>query len=106
MGDLVHSASGSVPVAPSFDDLRFVDRPARLTTGASMDFPNGYGVSVIIGPYTYGGDEGLYELAVIHEGSLCYTTPVTDYVEGHLTPDDVTRLMREVAALPAAEQSA
>jgi hypothetical protein len=31
---------------------------------------------------------------------LVYDTPVTNDVEGHLTPDDVTRLMKEVEALP------
>ena len=29
-------------------------------------FDNYYGVSVVRGPYTYGGKEGLYELAVLH----------------------------------------
>jgi hypothetical protein len=69
-------------------------------------FDNHYGVSVIRGPYTHGGREGLYELAVIYMGpddehsELVYDTPVTNDVEGHLTPDDVTRLMQQVSELP------
>jgi hypothetical protein len=69
-------------------------------------YDNHYGVSVIRGPYTHGGRKGLYELAVVYmapednESQLVYDTPVTNDVEGHLTPDDVTRLMKQVEALP------
>ena len=69
-------------------------------------FDNHYGVSVIRGPYTHGGKEGLYELAVLYMApgdeysQLVYDTPVTSDVEGHLTPDDVTRLMKQVSELP------
>ena len=28
-------------------------------------YPNHYGISVIRGPYSYGGDKGLYEIAVL-----------------------------------------
>ena len=69
-------------------------------------YPNHYGVSVIRGPYTHGGRKGLYELAVVYmapednESQLVYDTPVTNDVEGHLTPDDVTKLMKQVEALP------
>ena len=30
-------------------------------------FPNGYGASVIKGPYSYGGPDGLWELAVLDQ---------------------------------------
>lgn len=69
-------------------------------------YDNNYAVSVIRGPYTHGGLKGLYELAVLYmapdssESELVYDTPVTNDVEGHLTPDDVTRLMKQVEALP------
>ena len=69
-------------------------------------FDNHYGVSVIRGPYTHGGRQGLYELAVLYMApgdeysELVYDTPVTNDVEGHLTPDDVTRLMKQVSELP------
>jgi hypothetical protein len=69
-------------------------------------FDNHYGISVIRGPYTQGGKEGLYELAVLYMApgneysELVYDTPVTNDVVGYLTPDDVTRLMAQVEALP------
>jgi hypothetical protein len=70
-------------------------------------FANNYGASVVKGEHTYGGDEGLWELAVITfktdgEYSLCYTTPITSDVEGHLADDDVEVLLERVEALPAA----
>jgi hypothetical protein len=85
----------------TFEELVFVSRPNALNKQATHDFANGYGVSVIIGPYTYGGEDGLYELAVMKGGDLCYDTPITDDVLGHLTPADVTRLLGDVEALPA-----
>jgi hypothetical protein len=64
-------------------------------------FPNGYGVSVVRHQYSYGGKRGLYELAVLdNKGDLCYTTPITSDVEGYLSPEKVTQLMRAVQELP------
>lgn len=68
-------------------------------------FKNNYGASVVKGEHTYGGDEGLWELAVVHFDTsggfnLCYTTPITSDVEGHLTDDAVEELLAKVEALP------
>jgi hypothetical protein len=68
-------------------------------------FANNYGASVVKGEHTYGGDEGLWELAVIHfdtggEFNLDYTTPITQDVEGHLTDDAVEELLAKIEALP------
>jgi hypothetical protein len=68
-------------------------------------FKNNYGASVVKGEHTYGGDEGLWELAVVTfqtDGgfNLCYTTPITTDVEGHLTDDAVEELLAKVEALP------
>jgi hypothetical protein len=70
-------------------------------------FDNNYGASVVKGEHTYGGDEGLWELAVIVFDTsggfnLCYTTPITSDVEGHLDDDAVEELLAKVEALPAA----
>lgn len=67
-------------------------------------FENGYGASVIQGPYSYGGGEGLYELGVIvWEGEkygLTYDTPITDDVLGYLTPEEVDEALSRIEALP------
>jgi hypothetical protein len=87
-----------------FDDLEFQHNATGMNSQAIVFFPNGYGASVIIGPYTYGGDEGLYEIAVLRgergESSLCYDTPVTDDVLGYLTEADVTETLAKIEALP------
>ena len=63
--------------------------------------PNGRGASVIRHAFSYGGDEGLWELAVLApDGSLDYSTPITSDVEGRLTEDEVSDLLAQVAGLP------
>lgn len=73
-------------------------------------FPNGYGASVVKGMHTYGGEEGLWELAVLvfksptsDEYKLTYETPITTDVEGHLTDDDVEELLAKINQLPLRE---
>jgi hypothetical protein len=81
-----------------FDDLKFVS--SRMGVQAKHEFPNGYMASVVKGPYTYGGDEGLYELAVIKDNKCCYDTPITDDVEGYQTPEEISALLERIEALP------
>jgi hypothetical protein len=88
----------------TFNDLVFKQDIQRGLNAARIMFDNGYGASVVIGPYTYGGEDGLYELAVIlgSDGKLTYDTPVTDDVEGYLTEDDVTKLLEQIQNLEIA----
>jgi hypothetical protein len=66
-------------------------------------FDNGYGASVVCTPFTYGGDAGLMELAVIKfagdDWSLNYDTPITNDVTGWLDDNAVERLLEQIAAL-------
>lgn len=60
-------------------------------------FENGLGASVICNPYSYGGEKGFYELAVLDEnGNLDYTTPITNDVIGWLTWEEVIELLRQI----------
>ena len=84
----------------TFDELNFKYLPG--TGGgrqAIVSFPNGYGASIVRGSYTYGGDEGLYELAVLKDGHICYDTDITQDVIGWLNSDDVTRLLKLIEVL-------
>jgi len=88
-----------------FSDLDFQPLPHYQNDGiqAKHFFPNGYGVSVVRFPGSYGFNEGLYEVAVIKGDAdkydLCYDTPVTDDVMGHRDEQDVENIMEEVQAL-------
>ena len=68
------------------------------------DFPNGYGASVIRHKGSYGFKSGLWELAVLDStGDLCYTTPVTDDVVGHLTEEQINLKLIEIRGLQTSE---
>lgn len=68
-------------------------------------FDNDYGCSLIQSQYTFGGDKGLFEIAVIHwdtdtEWHIDYTTPIADDVLGYLTKLDVIELCDSISKLP------
>jgi len=84
----------------AFKDLEF--EPHRIGEGiiAHMCFNNGYGVSVIQTPYSYGNKQGEYELAVLNsEGEITYETPITGDVIGWLSPEEVTYYMFKIQSL-------
>ena len=63
-------------------------------------FDNGYGASVVKHDHSYGGKNGKYELAVLDkDGALCYDTPITEDVVGHLTMGEVDKLLVEISYL-------
>jgi hypothetical protein len=50
--------------------------------------------------FSYGHEDGLYELAVLdEEGGLTYNTSVTNDVLGWLTEDDVTEALIKIQNL-------
>ena len=63
-------------------------------------FSNGYGASVVSHQYSYGGKDGLFEIAVTHADRLCYASPVTDDVLGYLTHADVMDTLMQIMTLP------
>ena len=69
-------------------------------TGYREFYPNGYGVSIIYNEISYG-----LELAVLkgneESAKLCYDTPITDDVLGHLNIKDLYEITNRVKALPS-----
>ena len=63
------------------------------------EFPNGYGASVIKHDFSYGGKDGLWEMAVLKEGELCYNTHITNDVIGYLSDADVKSTLKEIEQL-------
>jgi hypothetical protein len=64
-----------------------------------FEFDNKYGASVIKCDYSYGGREGLFELSVLYDNDLCYSTPITDDIIGYLTEDEVSDLLDRIEQL-------
>ena len=84
----------------TFADLEFGLHPAGQGVQARIQFSNGFGASVVKTPYTYGGREGKYELAVLDkDGRLDYSTEVTNDVVGYLSPGGVTEYLRQIQLL-------
>jgi len=84
----------------TFKDLEFKTHAIGEGIQSRLSFDNDYGVSVVRTSFTYGGKEGLYELAVLDEhGNLTYNTSVTNDVIGYLSEDEVTDIMEQVQKL-------
>jgi hypothetical protein len=78
----------------TFNDLEFNTHPLNSGVIAKMEFDNGFGVSVVQSPYSYGGDRGLYELAVWKDGEIHYDNKIANGdVVGYLRKEDVTDAM-------------
>ena len=84
----------------TFKDLEFKELPDGSGIYCRIQFENGYGASIVKHKYSYGGDKGLYEVAVLDSGGeITYTTPITDDVIGYLRPEDVTDVIEKIEKL-------
>lgn len=80
-----------------FSDLQFT----ALFDGvkAIVSFDNGYGASIVRHKHSYGGIEGLYELAVTKNNKITYDSPITDDVIGYLSEADVESYLNQIEIL-------
>ena len=84
----------------TFNDLEFKPHSNMNGIMSRIEFENGYGASIVKGEHTYGGKDGLYELAVLDSnGDLIYDTPITSDVEGYLSEAQVTDLLIKIQQL-------
>lgn len=82
----------------------FLERDLRGGRQVIHKFDNGYGASVVQHRFSYGGEEGLFELGVLSfsddgKWGLIYDTPITDDVLGWLTDEDVEAVLKQIEAL-------
>ena len=88
----------------AFKDLVFYEHPIALSSlndhkdakQASMAFNNGYGISVLLGNCFYSNGIDTYEVAVIKDGMICYTTPIANDVIGYITEQQVSDVMKKI----------
>jgi hypothetical protein len=84
----------------TFQELRFQDHTLVLRKQCIVQFPNGYGASIVQGEHTYGGKDGLYEIAVFgKDGHITYSTPITDDVLGYLSEEEVEKTLIDIKNL-------
>jgi hypothetical protein len=94
----------------NFSELNFQSIDHLNGVQALQFFPNGYGASVVRHSHSYGGENGLYELAVIKGDeslwSIVYDTPITSDsdVVGHLTEDEVSDVLVQIENLSVPHQ--
>ena len=85
----------------SFEELKFQTHPIGMGKQCIVQFLNGYGASIVQGPHTYGGPNGLYEIAVFGKnGEITYETPITNDVLGYLSEGDVEKILLDIKNLP------
>jgi hypothetical protein len=83
----------------TFKDLEFNPHGIGNGVHAIMNFDNNYGVSVVMFNGSYGGKQGLYEIAILYGEDITYSTEITDNVLGWQSEEDVTEVMQKVQLL-------
>lgn len=68
-------------------------------------FENNYGASVVRHYFSYGHEQGLWELAVVRfyddsmRFDIDYDTPITDDVLGYLNEEEICNVLRQIKEL-------
>lgn len=93
----------------TFEDLQFKEHASvqayrnigveKHTTHAVMNFPNGYGISVICGEDFYSNGIDTYEAAILWDGKPYNGTPINNKELGCLTKEEISKIMEELQAL-------
>lgn len=68
-------------------------------------YPNGYGASIVCHAGSYGGRDGLFEVAVLRgtgdgDCRIAYDTGLTSDVWGYLEPRELAGVLGQIMALP------
>jgi hypothetical protein len=87
-------------IVSKFDEFK-TERPLNGGVQKSYRFPNGWGASVVRHRFSYGHEDGLWELAVLgKDGHLAYETTITDDVIGRQTDEEIEALLARISTLP------
>ena len=85
----------------SFEMIEKVDHHGSYQ--CVLDFGEHHQLSIISGKGAYGGDCGLYEIAIFINGEFVSLPGINDHVEddvlGHLTADDVGAIIKKMYLL-------
>lgn len=89
------------------ENINFIEDLSDNRTGmkrARVHFHNGYQLSIISGPFSYGGSDGLFEIAIFnnagnYQPQLFDEPDMDDDVLGYLTEQEVIHYINKVGAL-------
>jgi len=73
----------------TFNDIQFNTHPSGDGVQGFVKLPNGYKVSVIQNDFSYGGEEGLWEIGFMNEAGLVHVPDWYDQVVGYLDEQQV-----------------
>lgn len=66
-----------------------------------IQFDNGYAANIICTEHSYGGGEqGLFEIAIMVDGKICYENPLGEGVIGFLDFQQVNETLEKIRLLP------
>lgn len=82
-----------------FKSLEWKESKTPKGIYATMDFDNGFTASVIRNDMSYGNTQGLYELAVLKDGSITSETDITDDVLGWQDEKDIDRTLKAMSKM-------
>lgn len=92
-----------------FEETYRMVNPMALLEGYQnvYTFENGYGLSIISNPVSYGGQNGLFEAALLGlDGEIIYREDLGfPDVQGHLDFADIAQLIEEIKNLPPLEKN-
>lgn len=86
----------------TFQDLIFKDHHVKHygdEMQALIYFDNGYGASVVLGKIFNSNGVDTYELAILHNGGICYTTHITKDVLPNQTSEQITEILKQIQDL-------
>ncbi len=93
----------------NLDEFKGLIKETEDKTDSNMDrlrltFNNGYQLSIIIGEYSYGGEDGFYEIAPYNkegkmDGSLLGENDYGDDVMGYLSESEVKEHIERIGNL-------
>lgn len=94
---------GSISPIPQIEAMPTVSKTVNGGVQHIYKFSNGYSASVVQHEFSYGHEDGLWELAIIGpNGRICYDTPITEDVLGYQSDADVANALVQINALPSA----
>lgn len=80
----------------TFEDLKFEAENMPYfgsINRAHVEFPNGNGLSIVDGVFTYSGG-GTYEIGALHNGSLFTVDSWGESVKGYVTPETIDEILK------------